>query len=272
MEQQRIQNVLRFQYGFRVFVLILSVLFICKSLDNQVENEFFLGVGVSAFVWALVEIFDLVLKTISQYQTERNAFFIMTEQYWSKLRPFFYVKEKSKVQWDEVIKVIDHFQADITQFPFKGGLFSISKDFEKAFYYVSRLNEKSHQLRKYSKLTVDQTYLDRLYQCYVIEEHDSVTQNKLMDDMNKSRNYQKQLADIEINFQPLKYPDHHIDCKETGDLKETVKLFSLDRERLTFKPALDFHHELLHKEKCCFLILIYQLLFRRIEDPYENNH
>lgn len=149
MEQTRDQRVLRQRFWFRLLVLLSSVAgCILYGIFNSYSPTVWaiiLGLSGSALVWSFVELFDFFIETYRQFTSERSQFFIMTEEHWSKLRSVFRSDTLiEKLPWEKVADIVDALYSKTALFPFQGGIYSISKEFELSANYITRMYWKSH--------------------------------------------------------------------------------------------------------------------------------
>ena len=93
MESKRLQNVLRWKFGFRIIILIITVAMVLwiscfEDVDGKriVQNDwiyfetnvdmvnFIFGVAASGVFWSIVELFDLIINSPSIVQMRKNLF------------------------------------------------------------------------------------------------------------------------------------------------------------------------------------------------------
>lgn len=149
MKQTRDQRVLCQRFLFRLLVLLFSVAgcILYGNFNNYSPTVWaiILGLSGSALVWSFVELFDFFIETYRQFTNERSQFFIMTEVHWSQLRSIFRSDiSVEELPWEKIADIVDDLYSKTASFPFQGGIYSISKEFESAVDYITRMYWKSH--------------------------------------------------------------------------------------------------------------------------------
>ena len=90
MELKRKQGVLRKRFGFRLLVCLASIIgSVVYLIHDDVSKPIWgviLGLCGSALVWALVELFDFVIQTHHQYESERNVFWGFVLDYFRMMK------------------------------------------------------------------------------------------------------------------------------------------------------------------------------------------
>lgn len=270
MEQERNQYALRQSFIFRLLVLIASVfgcaLYFILNADYPTLSGFVFGLSGSGFMWSLVEIVDFFIEIHKVFEKERSLFFVMLEKYWSQLRCFFRSANNAKdVDWDKVIMCINNLYNDVATFPFQGGIYSISKEFEEATIYITRLYWKATGYANSKKRENTQNYWKAFYDDFVevlCSAKEGINELKEIEIINHRID---ELRKIDLSFDDFNHPEGMIGYKDNGDLGA---LFLLGSERIrikTFKPARDFHKKFHVDTQYNAIPIVWELLIRKIK-------
>lgn len=271
MEQTRDQRVLRQRFWFRLLVLLFSVAScILYGIFNSYSPTVWgviLGLSGSALVWSFVELFDFFVEIYRQFTSERSQFFIITEKHWSQLRRVF--RSNTSIEdlpWEKVADIVDDLYSKTALFPFQGGIYSISKEFELAVNYITRLYWKSHgyQHSRAKKNTRD--YWEPFYRDFVsIQSEVAKEPAKTFTNFFRINNRIDALREIEVSFHDYNHPEGMISFHELGDLGESVSIPSGQIQCKTLKPAYDFHRKFHENPPHGAFITVMELLFRHIK-------
>ena len=270
MEQERKQKVLREKIIFRSGVLLLSVVIcILYILYNKYYPAIWgvaLGIAGSALVWSLVEIVDFFINTDEVFEEERSQFFGIVETHWSELKDCFRNTEDAQdVDWDKVFNKIDDIYNDVAMFPFKGSTYSISKEFEDAAIYITRLYWIAHGY-KYSTVEKGQDYWDSFYNIFVkVSDHPTENYGKDLKKIGSINQKIDELRKIELSFDDFSYPKGMIDNRDIGNLGKNFSLTSGKWRYKTFKPIYDFHEKFHIDTKYGTFLVVKGILRRKIK-------
>ena len=271
MEQERSQYVLRQRFGFRVVILILSIigcaLYFILDADYPILSGFIFGLSGSGFMWALVEIIDFFIEIHRIFEEERSRFFVMVENYWSQLRDIFRVAADAKdVKWEEVFDCIDNLYNDMTRFPFQGGIYSISKEFEDAVIYITRLYWKAHGYANSREKRNTRDYWKAFYNDFVeVSRNHSRTSEKEIREFTTINRKIDELRRIEVSFDDFNHPEDMINYQDYGDLGRSLSFTSGETQYRTFKPAHDFHEKFHIDAQYSVFPVVCELLSRKIK-------
>ena len=271
MEQRRNQRVLRQRFGFRLFVLLLST---AGSILYGVFNSYWptvwgiiLGLAGSALVWSFVELFDFFVEIYQQFTSERSQFFIMTEEHWSQLRSIFRSDTSiEELPWEMVAEIVDDLYSKTASFPFQGGIYSISDEFESAAIYITRMHWKSHGYQHSAAKENTRDYWEPFYRDFVSVESEVVEDPvRRFADFSHINDQIDALKEIDISFEDFNHPEGMIHHYKLGDLGESISIPSGKLQRKTLKPAYDFRQKFHESPPHGAFISVMGLLFRRIK-------
>ena len=272
MERKRRQKALRQKIDFRVLVLLLSIILICLYFKNAEKNPAVwgavLGLSGSACVWAAVEIVDFYIDTYFQYVSERNSFIMKIEVYWSKLRTAFKSSsEYNETFWLEVKELVDELYSYVCKYPFEGEIYAISNEFEKIFWYISRLYWKTDGYRYGNGNIEENEYWQPLYDTFVLAEHEEIKNvDEITDKCINIAGRYDELKNTEVKFESFLIPEDLIIYDLKGDLKEQYRVLPcLEGVYLTFKPALDFRKNILNSASKGMFCTVTELTWRKIQ-------
>lgn len=270
MEQERKQKDLREKFFFRAAVFLISIL-ICLlyGLFNENNSSIWgvaLGLAGSALVWAFVEIVDFFINTNEIFEEERSEFFGMIETHWSELKDCFRNTEDAQdVDWDKVFNKIDAIYNDVAVFPFKGSTYSISKEFEDAAIYITRLYWIAHGY-KYSTAKKGQDYWDSFYNIFVnVSDHPTENYGKDLKKIGSINQKIDELRKIELSFDDFSYPEGMIDNRDIGNLGEKFSPTSGKWRYKTFKPIYDFHKKFHIDTKYGTFLVAKEILLHKVK-------
>lgn len=269
MEQKRNQKLLRQQFWFRLLVLISliagCVLYGFLNIYSLALWGIVLGVSGSALVWSFVELIDFFVKTYQQYTNERNQFFIMVENHWKQLQSIFKTQvDIINIPWEEVVTIIDDLYNTAASFPFQGCIYSISKEFETASIYITRLYWKSHGYMYSIKKENTQDYWEPFYKTFVLITSELPQKPmKTLKNLCCINNQIDALQEIDISFLDFDHPTGMIFHNNLGDLEKSISILSGEIQYKTFKPAYDFHEEFYENVPHGSFLAVMYLLFRR---------
>lgn len=269
MEQRRVQCVLRCRFWFRFSIFIISLIICIAYLKfyscNPAVWGFILGLSGSTLTWAFVELFDFFVETYHQFASERSQFFLITEDYWSQLRRIFRAEVDIKdIPWKQVESIVAHLYSKVASFPFQGGIYSISKEFETAVTYITRLYWKTHGYIRSVEKKDTQDYWEPFYKVFVLRSKELAKEPvKTLFDFSCINKQIDALRKIDISFQDFSHPEGMIDYLGLGDLGESMSVVSGVIQYKTFKPAYDFHQNFNEKPPHGSFSTVMGLLFRR---------
>lgn len=271
MKQTRDQRVLCQRFLFRLLVLLFSVAgcILYGNFNNYSPTVWaiILGLSGSALVWSFVELFDFFIETYRQFTNERSQFFIMTEVHWSQLRSIFRSDiSVEELPWEKIADIVDDLYSKTASFPFQGGIYSISKEFESAVDYITRMYWKSHGYQHSTAKKNTRDYWEPFYRDFVsIQSEVAKEPAKIFTDFSCIDNRIDPLREIDVSFRDYNHPDGMISFHELGDLSESISIPSGQIQYKTFKPAYDFHRKFHENPPHGAFITVIGLLFRRIK-------
>lgn len=271
MEQTRNQKVLRQRFLFRVIIMVLSgICCILYGFFNSCCPAFWgviLGLSGSALVWSFVELFDFFIETYQQFTNERCQFFIMTEHHWSQLRSIFRTEVNiEKIPWDKVSELVDNLYSETAAFPFQGGVYAISKEFETAATYITRLYWKTHGYIHSREKKNTREYWEPFYKTFVFLTSEVAKEPaKTFTDFSRINDQIDALRKIDISFLDFNHPKGMVYHDELGDLGESISIPSGEMQYKTFKPAYNFHQKFHEKFPHGAFFTIASLMLRRIK-------
>ena len=272
MEQKKNQKVLRLRFWFRLVMLSVSTaactLYCIFNSDWPTGWGVILGLSGSAFVWALVELFDFFVETYRQFTIERSQFLITTENHWSQLRSVF--RSDTSIEalpWEEVAAIVDDLYSKTALFPFQSGVYSTSKEFESAADYITRMFWKLHGYQHSTAKKNTRDYWEPFYRDFVWIKseivEDPVEKFTEFSHINDSIDT---LREINISFEDFNCPKGMIRYCELGDLGENVSMPSGKMQRKTLKTAYDFHQKFHENPPHGAFITVMGLLFRHVKE------
>lgn len=170
------------------------------------------------------------------------------------------------IPWEKVADIINDLYSKVASFPFQGGIYSISKEFETAATYITRLYWKSHGYIYCKEKKNTQDYWEPFYKTFVsITSEFAKEPSKIFKDFAQIDNQINDLREIDISFQNFDHPDGMIEYNEIGDLGESISIPSGKLEYKTFIPAYDFHQEFHQDPPHGVFLTVIGLLFRKIK-------
>lgn len=271
MEQTRDQRVLRQRFWFRLFVFLFSaagcISYCFFNSDWPTGWGVILGLAGSALVWSFVDLFDFFIETYRQFTSERSQFFIMTEAHWSQLRSVFGSDTKiEELPWKTIADIVDDLYSKTASFPFQGGIYSISKEFESAADYITRMYWKSHGYQHSTAKKNTRDYWEPFYSDFVsIQSEVAKEPAKTFTDFSLINDRIDALREMDVSFRDYNHPEGMISFHELGDLGESISIPSGQIQYKTFKPAYDFHRKFHENPSHGAFITVMGLLFRHLK-------
>ena len=265
------QDVLRCRWGFRTVLFVISLLFCIAYLFFNTCNPILWGVifGLSGSIltWSFVESIDFFIETYHQFEIERNKFFSMTENHWSQLRSVFKSNTSiEKLPWEKIADIVANLYSKTASFPFQGGIYSISKEFESAADYITRMYWKSHGYQHSTAKKNTRDYWEPFYRDFVsIQSEVAKEPAKTFTDFSLINDRIDALREIDVSFRDYNHPEGMISFHELGDLGESISIPSGQIQYKTFKPAYDFHRKFHENPPHGAFITVMGLLFRHIK-------
>lgn len=281
MESKRLQNVLRWKFGFRIIILIITVAMVLwiscfEDVDGKriVQNDwiyfetnvdmvnFIFGVAASGVFWSIVELFDLIINTKSLYCSERNKLIFIVDEYLCEMINVLSKKKNEEIDWEKFRECKDELWGKVARYPFECDIYTISEEFQEIANYIWRLSwkfdgcffYKTNEVKKnafYSSVVSIVKFTDR---CRV-EELDIFTLKDNMDEMAK----------IELNFEPLELPKGLMIVGQKGNLGKYTNLTNNYSIYTTFLPRLIFEEKVIRRPVENSIVLIFKLLWRTIK-------
>ena len=208
----------------------------------------------------------MFVETNQKYVEQRIMFLRMLETTWSNLRGVLKNRCTEKtIPWDEVKKIIEELSSQTSLFPFKAGLYSISEEYERAVYYILRLDWKFHGYNCSSKKDDSIEYWHGLYNDIVwISNETGRNPRESVENIKNWKDYMEELRAIEVNFEPFEYPNELVkkDCK--GELEESFDIFTGDTHYKTLKLKYDFRQAFREEPPRGTFMTVMNLLLRRL--------
>ena len=268
MEFKRKQTVLRQKFGFRFLVCILSLFGCCLYLKHNEQCPLLwgmiLGLCGSALVWALVELIDWVIHTHYHYESERNSFYFLQENYFQKMKSCI-KSDINNIPMYELSSIVSDLYDAMNKFLFSSEVYVISAEFEKCCNYIERMYWKFESCC--SGMDIKKVPNDEYY----IELHNALLQTEINTSENP-RDFSEDLPDrriignmttLELSFESYCLPKKIVSYDVTGNIRDSYDLISGTRTTITFVPDIDFSK--LHKaNKTSSLEICLSLLFRTV--------
>lgn len=246
MEHKRMKAVLQKRFWFRAIVFILALLgcvgYIFLQKFNNVLWSFIFGISGSALVWAAVELFDFFVQTYHQYCTERAAFLIMTDEYFSKVKNLIR-KDKVNIPWDEVHATWGELWEKVARYPFSAPVYCLSKEFYEAGNYIQCIDMKilaCFALAENGELKPGTPYEQMLHSALISVEKQTEQTSATLFNMGETTAFWEKMASIEPSFDAVDIPDQIVNEGEKGNLGEQFSIPGNIHTYTTFKPSLDF--------------------------------
>lgn len=228
-----------------------------------------MGLSGSTLTWAFVELVDFFIETYRQFIMERSQFLIMVERHWGQLKSIFRTQTPiENIPWEDVNKIIEDLYSQAAAFPFQGGVYSISKEFETASMYITRLYWKMDGYVSGDVIKKrEQGYWNPLYRVFVSIQSETIKNPaRTLSDFYGFDIQIDALREIDVSFDDYSHPANLIDCNEYGDLGESFSIPSGEIKYTTFKPAYDFHQKFHEDPPRGVFLTVMGLIFRKIKE------
>lgn len=270
MERNCYRSALRARFLFRLAVLTLSIVACVAYLGfhayRPVVWGIILGLAGSALVWAFVELIDFFVETHVQFIAERNRFFIMVQEYWHQLRQLLRNKKNTtEISWNEIKEAIDNLYTETARFPFDGPVYTLSREFELAVNYITRLYWKSDGYINAPEKQKDADFWEPLYEDLVW-----INTKSVKDFFNVAREFSElnvklsALKDIEVSFEDFHHPDGLMSMDPYANMEKSITIPPGEMTSVTFKPAYDFQNRFHENPPDGTFLTIIKILFRRL--------
>lgn len=268
MEQKRMQNMLREQFGFRIFIFLIALLgcigYGLYGKQAPVIWGIILGAAASALVWALVELFDFFVSTYHQYCLERSAFILMVTGYWSNIRPLL-SRKTQEICWLSIKSIVEELYRKATQYPFDGGTFALSKEFQDAVNYITRMYWRVLGcFWNLDDVEPESCQAQSLYDMFVMIENGERNGEAFLIDFSNLEVEMEVLRDIELSFEKFDVPKYSSKTSRFGVMWEEVDADQNTHVRWSFRPQIDFRRKFDETPARGAFITVFFLMFRKI--------
>lgn len=269
MEFKRKQNVLRQRFGFRFIVCLASLIgsglyLMCENTSEPLWGVI-LGLCGSALVWALVELFDFFIQTNHQYESERNAFWGFTMDYFRKMKTIIRT-DVNNISMHELHTIICNLYEELNKFVFESNIYSISKEFEMCSNYIERMYWKFDACCPgiYDDCEERDECYQKLYDALILEKEEQESTSKRFFDGFFLQKSAAQMMDIELSFEQYHIPENMMDYGVVGNISDNFTVPGNIRKTKTFIPDLRFL-ELYKNNKPNAVFTCIRLLFRHVK-------
>ena len=270
MEQRRMQRVLREQFGFRVFIFLVAFVgcvgYLLYNEQDTIIWGFVLGIAASALVWALVELVDFFVNTFQQYCLERSSFILMISGYWSQIR-ILLKQDRQTISWLPIKNIVEELYNQTAKYPFVGGIYSTSKEFQEATHYIFRLYWKVHGcFWNVDDLDPNSIPAEQLYEAFVQIEKSDGSADEFLIEFSTIEAEMKELEGMPVSFDSFEVPKHIFENRHKGTMWER---FDLDENISTcwnFRPANDFQKKFGELPAHGSFLTVLSLIFRKISN------
>lgn len=275
MQRKLLQKVLRKQFWFRSAVLLISligfVLYVVINCDWWLKiDDLVLGICGSAFVWALVEIFDFFVKTYSRYCSERAEYLLNIQNYFHDIIDII-KRNEDDISWEEFADLIENLYSMSCRFPFKSEVFVLSEEFFKVQCYLKRMYWKlntSDYLIRLSKKEND--YKKLVFDILVKVDKEKASDIKEVADVYKELvEAWEEISNIPLNFEVYNTPARAVNYEVKGNINYTFSYPSNIHTYETFIPSIEFE-KIYNKKLDGMTKTIFEILTRTIEENDED--
>lgn len=269
MEFKRKQSVLRKRFGFRLLIccasLLGSVLYL--ACDNKAEPIWgvVLGLCGSALVWALVELFDFVIQTHHQYESERNACWGFVMDHFRDMKKIIRA-DTDNIPMHELRKIVNALYNELNKFVFSSNVYSLSKEFEMCSNYIERMYWKFDACCAGIKDECEEqdSYYKKLYNALLLDKEEKEATSKRFFDGFFLQKSGAKMTDLDLSFERYDLPENMVNYEVVGNISDEFTVPGNIRKTTTFIPDLKFI-ELYEKKKTYALFCCLCLLFRKVK-------
>lgn len=270
MEQKRMQNVLREQFGFRVLIFLVALLgcvgYGLYGKQAPIIWGIVLGTAASALVWASVELFDFFVSTYHQYCLERGAFILMVTGYWSKIRTLLST-DKNEICWSKIKGVVEELYAKTAQYPFSGGVYATSREFQDAASYITRMYWRVRGcFWNLDDVAPESCQAESLYDMFFVIENGERNGEVFLSDLSNLETEMEELRDVELSFEKFDVPKYSFKTMRPGVMWEEIDADHNTHVQWRFRPQADFGRKFGETPANGAVITVLWLIFRRITE------
>ena len=274
MELKRKQNVLRNKFWFRVVICLCSLLGSALYLAFKSSTELWTiitGVCGSALVWSLVELVDFFVQTHYQYESERNTFFGIVTNHFSKMKNIIRANDK-EIPMHDLREIVRSFYDETNNFIFNSNVYPISAEFNKCCNYIERMYWKFDAccIGIHDECEERTEYYEKLFNALLLVKEETEDTSKRFFDGFFSEKSNYEMTNIEFSFEKYELPNNLVDDDITGNIKEVFIIPGNVRKTTTFIPDLDFR-EFYNSRKSNALFICLCLLFRKVNSNISNS-
>ena len=269
MELKRKQGVLRKRFGFRLLVCLASIIgSVVYLIYDDVSKPIWgviLGLCGSALVWALVELFDFVIQTHHQYESERNAFWGFVLDHFRMMKDEIRA-DVDNIPMHELHRIVKDLYGELNKFVFSSNVYSVSREFEMCSNYLERMYWKfdscCHEIN--DEYEDRDEYYKKLYDALLLKKEEKEATSKHFFDGFFVQKSAAKMADVELSFEQYKLPENMVDYGVVGNISDEFVIPGNIRKTTTFIPDLRFL-ELRNQNNCSALYCCLCLLLRRVK-------
>ena len=179
-------------------------------------------------------------------------------------------KDPNNIAFLELKSKLEIMYDFVALYPFEGPLFSISKDFSDAYFYIWRLYWKFHACfwNGLSELSKDSKEYNELYSCLFIDtiEYDN-THERVNELLNIPKILQKMIG-IKLCFEKYKPPEVMFTQNQSDVITETIFITSPECKYKIFTPIKDFQIRFQSKKAQGAFLTVSKLIFRNIKSDF----
>ncbi len=269
MEFERKQAVLQQRFWFRAIVCIVSlagsVLYLIFN-DNTSFWGLTIGICGSALVWSLVELFDFFVQTYYQYESERNTFWGVVMEHFSRMKTIIRASS-DEIPMQELKAVVNELYNEINPFIFNSNIYPVSKEFDMCSNYIERMYWKFYACCSdiYNDFEEQSEYYKKLHDSILLikeEKEDASTKRSF--NVIFIKKIVAEMTDIELSFERYQIPEDIVSKDVTGNIKETFTIPDNMYVTTTFIPDLAFYN-LYQNSKTKAFCTVMCLLFRKVK-------
>lgn len=273
MELKRKQNVLRNKFWFRVVICLCSLLGSALYLAFKSSTELWTiitGVCGSALVWSLVELVDFFVQTHYQYESERNTFFGIVTNHFSKMKNIIRANDK-EIPMHDLREIVRDFYDETNNFIFNSNVYPVSAEFNKCCNYIERMYWKFDAccIGIHDECEERNECYEKLFNALLLIKEEKEDTSKRIFDGFFSEKSSYEMTNIELSFDKYELPDNLVDDDVIGNIKEVFIIPGNIRKTTTFIPDLDFR-EFYNNRKSNALFICLCLLFRKADSKASN--
>lgn len=270
MEQMRIQKMLREQFCFRVIILAFAggACILYGGLGSQASNGWgiVLGIAASALVWALVELFDFFVSTYHRYCLERSQFILLMTRKWSEIRGLL-SENRDEIEWKPIKHLIELLYEEVANYPFCGGVYAVSKEFEDIANYINRMSWRTHGcFWNLDNIPVGSHQVQSLYDMLIVTERGKCDGVTFLETFSQLDSEMKELQKTEMSFEKFGVPEHVCSTQELGTMWEHIDTDQNTYVTLKFRPKADFWKNFGEKPVHGSFLTVLSLIFRKISE------